>query len=194
MKYLLSILFIPIVLPLMAQETTLPYYEIPDAPETFTAGGVASRMVDGLGFRYYWATEGLRGEDLAFRPSAEARTTEETIAHIYGLSITILNSTTNRPNEPGQDIKLPFNEMRKVTLENFRLVSERLRASADEDMMKYRMIFKRGENTTAFPFWNLVNGPIADCLWHVGQVISFRRTSGNPYNNKAGVLTGKVTK
>ena len=42
----------------------LPYYEIPDYPETYTAGSVAARMLDGLGFRYYWATEGLNEDDL----------------------------------------------------------------------------------------------------------------------------------
>ena len=46
----------------------LPYDKIPDAPESYTAGSVVSRMIDGLGFRYYWATDGLRTEDLQYRP------------------------------------------------------------------------------------------------------------------------------
>ncbi|MBL4904447.1 MAG: hypothetical protein JKZ00_00090, partial [Flavobacteriaceae bacterium] len=62
----------------MAQKDDF-YYEIPPAPKEYTAGTVASRMVDGLGFRYYWATEGLTEKDLAFRPNSEARTTLETI-------------------------------------------------------------------------------------------------------------------
>ena len=62
--------------------------EIPEAPEAYSAATVAARMVEGLGFRFYWATEGLRPEDLAYKPSEEARTTEETINHIYGLSRT----------------------------------------------------------------------------------------------------------
>ena len=57
----------------------LPYYQIPDYPESYTAGTVAARMVDGLGFRYYWATEGLNEEDLAFKPNDEARASSETI-------------------------------------------------------------------------------------------------------------------
>src|SRR5690242_10632983 len=85
---------------LMAQDKTLPYYEIPQQPENFTAGGVASRMIDGLGFRFYWATEGLRPEDLAWKPGNESRTTEETITHIYEMTNLILNSTTNTPNTP----------------------------------------------------------------------------------------------
>ena len=43
----------------------LPYAQIPEAPNEYTVGGVVSRMIDGLGFRYYWATEGLRSEDLS---------------------------------------------------------------------------------------------------------------------------------
>ena len=69
----------------------LPYYQIPDAPESYTQGAIAARMVDGLGFRYYWATEGLRSEDLQFRPGEDARSSEETIDHILGLSNVILS-------------------------------------------------------------------------------------------------------
>ncbi|MDH4092997.1 MAG: hypothetical protein OEV24_21240, partial [Cyclobacteriaceae bacterium] len=66
------------------------------------------------------------------------------------------------------------------------------RTSSDEDLKEYKMVFKRGDTTSEYPFWNQINGPIADCLWHVGQVVSFRRSAGNPINNKANVLTGKV--
>ena len=51
----------------------LPYYQIPDAPEKFTAGNVAARVIDGLGFRYYWATEGLRDVDLTYKPNDSAQ-------------------------------------------------------------------------------------------------------------------------
>ena len=34
----------------------LPYYQIPEYPAEFTAETVAARMIDGLGFRYRWAT------------------------------------------------------------------------------------------------------------------------------------------
>lgn len=177
-----------------AQDRQLPYYEIPDYPESFSAGAVAARLMDGLGFRFYWATEGMREVDLQFRPSPEARSTEETVEHIYGMSITIRNATTNTMNVPGQNRTLSFAEMRKATLENFHVTSSTLRTSSESDMNHYRMVFKSGNDTSEFPFWNVINGPISDCLWHVGQVITFRRSSGNPYNSKAGVLTGKVQK
>lgn len=170
----------------------LPYYQIPDYPENYTAANVAARMVDGLGFRYYWATEGLRIEDLAFKPSSEARTSEETIDHILGLVEVILNSVKQLPNDGSFTIEgLTFNQKREMTLNKLQQTSNILKSS-DANLAEYKIVFKRGDNTTEYPFWNQVNGPIADALWHVGQVISFRRSSGNPYNSKASMLRGKV--
>lgn len=178
---------------LEAQEKTLPYYEIPSHPENFSAGTVAARMIDGLGFRYYWATEGLRKEDLAYKPGPEARTSEETLKHIYEMSIIIVNSTTYTANVSQTDKpKLTFEEMRKRTLENLKAASDRLRPTTDNEMKEYKLIFKRDSNTTEYPFWNQINGPIADYLWHLGQVVSFRRSSGNPFTDKVSVFSGKV--
>lgn len=167
-------------------EDKLPYYEIPEYSKEYTAGTVAARMVDGLGFRYYWATEGLRKEDLAYKPSVEARTTAETINHIYGLSKTIVNSTLIKPNVRTEEPDMTFAEKRKKTLENIKTAADILRAS--KDVSEFKIIF----GTNEYPFWNLLNGPIADAVWHCGQVISFRRSSGNPYNSKASVFSGKV--
>jgi hypothetical protein len=55
------------------------------------------------------------------------------------------------------------------------------------------MVFERGTTKQEFPFWNLINGPIADAIWHVGQVVSFRRSSGNPLPQGVNVLTGTKT-
>ena len=97
---LLALIFASIV---MAQsEEKLPYYEIPEHPETYTSGTVAARMVDGLGFRYYWATEGLRPEDLSYKPSESGRTTEETIEHLFGLSNFILNAVAKQKERTKQ--------------------------------------------------------------------------------------------
>jgi hypothetical protein len=171
-------------------EEKLPYYEIPEYSETYTAGTVVARMLDGLGFRYHWATEGLREEDLAYKPSEEARTTAETIDHIYGLTKVIVNSTLNKPNTRAEEPEMTFAEKRKKTLENIKAAADILRIS--NDLSEFTIVFQRGENTSEFPFWNQINGPIADAIWHCGQVISFRRSSGNPYNSKASVFSGKV--
>ena len=195
---LLVLLAIAIIFPTMAQElskqaTDLPYYQIPEYPQEYTANTVAARMVDGLGFRYYWATEGLRQEDLAFRPNEDARTTEETIDHILGLSRVVLNSVKKIPNERSEnEPRVSFEEKRRQTLLNIKMTSDILKASEQGEMDEFKVVFKNNERTTEFPFWNQLNGPLADAIWHVGQVVSFRRSSGNPFNSKASVFNGKL--
>ena len=71
---------------------TLPYYEIPDAPEVYNAATVTARMVDGLGFRYYWATEGLRPEDLAYEPGNGGQSCSTVVEHVLGLSRFVLRT------------------------------------------------------------------------------------------------------
>lgn len=180
-KLIFSIILISIC-KINAQDK-LPYYEIPEAPKEYTAATVASRMIDGLGFRYYWATEGLTEKDLEHQPSPSARTTGLTIDHILGLSQVILNATLEKPNGDKQP-EMTFAEKRKKTLLNLQKASEILKKS--KDISKYKMIFGK----TEFPFWNAINGPIADAIWHVGQIVSFRRSSGNPFPKGVSVLRG----
>ena len=56
---------------------TLPYETFPSAPELVDGPGVLARLVDSMGFRYRWATEGLGEPDLAFRPVEGAMTLGE---------------------------------------------------------------------------------------------------------------------
>ena len=188
-QFLFLLIFLSFMTNLEAQNTELPYAQIPEPTETYTAGTTVSRMLDGLGFRYYWATEGLRPEDLAYRPGGLSRSTEETLDHILGLTQVIVNSALGVPNGEPQP-KMTFEEKRNLTLENIKASSDKLKNSSPEDLAKYDMIFSSGGQ---FPFWNLLNGPIADAINHVGQIISFRRTNGNPYNQNISVLRGKVT-
>lgn len=171
----------------------LPYYQIPAYPDNYSTVNVIARMIDGLGFRYYWATEGLRPEDLSFKPSEKARTTAETINHIYGLSHVILNASLKQDNARRNDEpEYSFEEKRRKTLENIKQASDIFRSSKDSEMDSFKAIFKGKDSTTEYPFWNIINGPIADAIWHCGQVVSFRRSSGNPMNPKVSVFNGKL--
>ncbi len=174
---------------------TLPYAEIPDYPPQYTAESVIARLIDGVGFRFYWATEGLRPEDLVFRPTKESRTSEETIDHILGLSTVVLNALRNEVNtRSGEETSpLTFEIKRQKTLENLKTATDILK-SGKQKLEDSKMVFKNGDKSTEYPFWNEINGPISDALWHIGQVVTFRRSSGNPFNGKASVLTGKVRK
>lgn len=172
---------------------TLPYREIPDYPDQYSSGTVAARIIDGVGFRYYWASEGLRPKDLAYQPSEGARTTEETLFHLYELSLNIVNTTKKQASEKAQiNIHLTYAELRTATLNNFKEASDRLKEHRNDGLEEFNLVFKGNHGTATFPFWNLLNGPIADALWHIGQVASQRRGSGNPISGKVNVLTGKV--
>jgi hypothetical protein len=170
----------------IAQRDSLPYAAFPPAPDRYSAGTVVSRMLDGLGFRYYWATEGLRPVDLAFRPSPQARTSWETLEHIYNLSTMIISAAEQKQDPPGQ--YTTFEALRKATLENIKKASTIIAGYSDSDMANLKVAF----GDTTLPFWNMINGPISDCLWHIGQVVTFRRSSGNPFSNKVEVFLGKI--
>jgi hypothetical protein len=193
MKSFITLSLMLLFLSMTAQDTSeeiIPYSEIPEYPETYTAGTVSARMIDGLGFRYYWATEGLRAEDLTFKPNKEGRTTGETIDHIYGLSKVIVNATLKKPNKPTDEPEMSFEEKRKQTLINIKTAADILRASPD--LSEFSIVFERDSGTSEFPFWNNINGPIEDAVWHCGQIVLLRRSSGNPFNSKVSVFMGKV--
>jgi len=175
-------------------QSELPYYKIPDYPEKYTAGTVAARMVDGLGFRYYWATEGLREQDLVYRPNEDARSILETLDHIYGLSLVIVNATTKKPNVARDEKELSFEEYRERTLMNIEKAANILRTCSDQQFDEFKIVFETTGGTSEFPFWNNLNGPIEDAVWHCGQVVSLRRSAGNPFNSNVSLLRGRLMK
>jgi hypothetical protein len=181
-----------LTLQLSAQQKSY-YYQIPDTPAIYTPATVAARMLDGLGFRYYWATEGLIPKDLGYRASVGARTTFETLEHILGLTEVLFNAAYKKPNSAaaGKE-KLSFVQLRERTLKNIQAASEQLKQPGVR-LEELNMMFDKPGGKTAIPFWNLINGPISDALWHVGQVVSYRRASGNPLPKGVNFLTGTKT-
>ncbi len=181
---LVTLLVISNSIPLSAQ-TSLPYRTIPDVPVLYTPATTIARLIDGLGFRYYWATEGLRSDDLVFRPSKEARTTDETLTHIFSLCINAskvigIEATDVDFNE------LDFEAKRKLTLETLMAASTLLKENPNMDLEALNL----GAGSRTFPFWYIINGHLSDALTHVGQVVSFRRTSGNPIRKGVSVFEG----
>jgi len=189
MRYLFIFLLSLTFLNMNSQEN-LPFYEIPDYPESYSEAGIVGRMIDGLGFRYYWATEGLTDIDLAYKLPNDSRSSMETIVHIYDLSNMILYTALNSPIEMMSTEGMEFKEIRKNTLLNLKQASDIIKKTKNfEDLS---IIFLRNDKKIKFPFWNQLNGPIEDAVWHCGQVVAFRRASGNPISNKISVFTGKV--
>jgi uncharacterized damage-inducible protein DinB len=173
----------------MAQE--LPFSSIPASPQDYTAGNSISRMIQGLGFRYHWATEGLRAEDLEYRPTKEAQSTLGTLQHIYSLTKTILNAAKNEASKrPAPSPPENLEALRVATLKDLQQAATLFLNYSKDEIEELNIIFEREGKKSRFPVWNLINGPIADALNHTGQVVSFRRTSGNPIPKGVNVFLG----
>ena len=176
-----------------AQEMELPYKEIPDYPSTYTSGNIVSRMIDGLGYRYYWATEGLTEKDLTSRPSEDGRSVFETMEHIYVMSNNILLAPDAEPYErPVDPQKFSYEELRSLTLNNLKTASEKVLGKTSDEMEDFKVIFKQGDRTSEFPYWNMINGMLSDCIYHTGQIVLMRRAGGNPQNPNVNVFMGKT--
>jgi hypothetical protein len=153
------------------------FYEIPDYPESVSGTSVLVRLLDGLGFRFRWSTEGLSENDYEFRPAPDCMSIEELVRHIWGLVNWVCQSTQSERFKNQDDITL----VRKSVLEMTHALKETLLSMSDEELAAIQI--------RELPFWHIVNGPVADALTHVGQINSFRRLAGNP-TPKANVFRG----
>lgn len=170
-----------------------PLNEIPAAPENAVAGNVIARMVQGLGYRYYWASKDLRIEDLSYRPSKEGASTFETLEHIYGLAEVIRNTATSSPTiRPLKSPPKDYIVLREKTLEYLEQANALYLNKTAAEVDQMQVIFQRANKLYDYPVWNLLNGPLADAIYHTGQLVSFRRTSGNPLQQGVNVFIGKT--
>lgn len=190
-KLILIIMFIPLIsFSQTSHGDDLPFSEIGDYPNEFSQSNIVSRMIEGLGYRYYWATKSLNKNDLNYKPSDDSRTTFEVIKHIHELTIMISSSFENKivdfPSE-----QYDYKSLRKKTLLNLKYILDELKSSPD--FSKLSISFQGEDSTMSFPFWNQINGPISDALWHCGQVVMNRRASGNPLQKGVNVFIGKTT-
>ena len=152
----------------------LPYRELPEPPEEVTATTVLVRLVDGLGFRYCWATEGLRDEDYEYQPSPDSMTMKQLLGHIHGLVNWVLQSLGGETQPAPKTLTLE--EIRGLTLDKISRVRGLLAEMSSDQLVSLRIRTRGGD----YPLWNMINGPLSDALTHVGQVNSWRRLNGNP--------------
>ena len=172
-------------------QTSEYFKDISKYPTEINNGNIISRMINGLGYRYYWATENLKENDLMYRPSKDAYSTKETIVHIFTLSKTVYNTTLSKINErPDIDIPVDYETIRNETLQFLEKASKNFSNLNSEQLDQMKIKFNRGGTIKSFPIWNLLNGPIADAIYHTGQIVSFRRTTGNPIDSSVNVFMG----
>ena len=153
------------------------FNRIPPYPEAISGTTVLVRLLDGLGFRFRWSTEGLSDDDYGFKPAPDSKSIEELVTHVWGLVNWVCMSAGLSGFKRGDDIAIT----RGGVLEMISAMRGALLSMSDEDL---KDIAIRGN-----PFWHIINGPLSDALTHVGQINSFRRLAGNP-TPKANVFTG----
>lgn len=164
-------------------------YQIHSTPDSINSSNTIARMIDGLLFRYYWATEGLTESDYEFRPVEGSMSIIELQMHIYDLAF-ITNKTYGGNSTYKKEYLTSFDSARQEILRLYEDLSKRLKSMQnDADLNNFRVNPKSvaGE----FPFWYTLNGHIADCLTHIGQLISWRRINGNPQPKGVNVFLGK---
>ena len=195
MRYLI-ILFFLINVTAMAQKKQiqeLPFKSIPEASKNYESGNIVVRMIEGLGYRYYWATDGLQAGDLDYKPSDSGQSTKETLKHIHGLADVLKNVSLNLPSiSPAPNQSEDFVELRKQTLNYLEEATVNFKNKTPKELAELKVIFERGGKQSSFPFWNMINGPLADAIYHTGQVVSYRRSSGNPLPKGVNVFMGKT--
>ena len=141
----------------------LPFSNLPKFENSYKANSVTKRFIQGLGFRYYWGTYGLEEKDLNYKPSEDGRSSKETIEHIYSLSQIIYNTFAKRPKIHGEDYSaLDFSYLRTQTLLNLEKTVKILDTLKEEDIDKLQITFKSDDSENSYPFFYLLNGPIAD--------------------------------
>lgn len=163
----------------MSAMIPIPYQSLPPVPEEISTTNVLSRLIDGLGFRYRWATEDLTEENLCFRPVESSMSMQEVMVHIYDLAFStnrVFGGEAAKDNRP--------EGIRERTMQLYAMLAQRLKDMEDEE-------FEGLVKTEAtYPFWYWLNGPIADALTHVGQITSWRRMAGNPQPAGVDVFRG----
>ena len=171
----------------MDKNQELPFEDISKTPTELTATNTLLRVVEGLAFRYRWATENLSEDDIKFRPHSTSMSIEEVNAHIFDLV-----DSTNRVFGGEKQNKDSLNSFHKLRIKSLNILadlSERLKEMSDEDFSKIEK-----KTSRKLPFWYWINGPIADALTHVGQITSWRRIAGNPQLKGVNVFIGTSDK
>lgn len=193
MRILLIILLLAAFTTTHAQESSeLPYESIGEYPENYSSGNVIKRFIDGLAYRYHWASKDLKEVDLTYKPSQDARTTKETLDHICGLSQIIIDAAKGDASAVPIDFsELNYSELRARTLNNLKEASALLANLSESEVIALKVKFKSSDSVSEFEFWHMLNGPISDAIYHVGQVVTLRRASGNPISPKVSVFMGK---
>jgi hypothetical protein len=150
------------------------YSAMPSPPDEVSASTILARMFDAAGFRYFWATADLPQGALGFSPAAGSMELGQLLQHLESLAGWMHAGLTGAAFSGASETP---GAVRSQTLELLAACSARVSAMAPADLHSVTLARGGGE---ALPMWNLIHGPLADFLSHVGQVTTWRRMAGCP--------------
>lgn len=145
------------------------YFRIaPQEPDEVSASNAIARLIDGLGYRLYWALYGLKENECQYTLCEGAPPIKDILWHILGLVNWVYmriydHQMTRKPSiiDQGVDTLLALEKLRYTFLE-----------MSDADLVAYQL--------EDMSFWSYINMPLSDALHHVGRVSILRRAAGNP--------------
>ncbi len=136
----------------------LPYRKMPKYSEDINYGFVMSRIIDELGYTYYWASEGLNKEDFVNEYGSK-NILYALLENIDQVSYIIASLTLNDSISDNVYVEKSLNELRKKMLFNLINASNKLYLT---------------EDSANLPLWGILSKPISDVKWYTDQIISYR--------------------
>ncbi len=168
------------------------FNEMGDHPEKFSICTSISQTLNGFAFRYFWATDGLSEDDLSYQPGNEGRTIYQTLNHIYKMIDFLGCTIEGTPSDfPETDFGFSLDELRENTLDRIEAIRDSCSSMADETLTEKKIKINFQGTPVEYPLWYLFNGPLPDAFYHLGQIVSFRRTIGKPVDPYLEPFVGK---
>lgn len=159
-------------------DNELPFHQLDSYPDRVSGTAVLARLLDSLGFRFRWATHDLSDGDYTFSPGQGCQSIGQLVGHIWGLINWISASVLGQQEKPPETPQ----EQRVHALQMLVRLREHVSTLDDSSLAAITI--------RDYPFWHILNGPLADALTHVGQINVLRRLAGNP-TPRARVFTGE---
>lgn len=136
------------------------------------------RLLEGLGFRMRWACEGLREEDCTAVPIEGSWSIGEQLSHLVALTGFGREALENGTAEWGGNAEEDRHPLAyRKALDHISAILTILR---EDPSRLAKTQLTAGNGAHVFPAAYLCNGPWADALHHVGQIVLLRKLTGNP--------------
>lgn len=154
-------------------------FSIPPHPEEINAQNILVRLVDTIKFRFQLAILDLTLPDYDFKINPTGKSLGEILMHIYKLQATTLTALHAEHLYP------PNAPIESVTDDTILILNSiRLKLLNIHEISDFNKISLQG-----LSFWNLINGPLADTLTHIGQINIIKRALKKP-TRKSSMVKG----